>query len=179
MMTHQPQNYRTILIDPPWNEQGGGKIKRGADRHYPLLKTPDIIRTIYNSGVFNPDKDAHLYLWVTNNFLQDGLEVMKALGFRYITNLVWVKPSFGLGQYFRGQHELLLFGVKGRLASQATPKNIPTLIEAPKNQHSSKPPKTYEYIEKTSPAPRLEMFARIKRHNWDVWGNEEIQKTLE
>ena len=166
------EKYKTILIDPPWHEQGGGKIKRGADRHYNLLKTPDIVRTIYQSGVFSPEKDAHLYLWATNNFLKDGLFVMKALGFRYVTNLAWAKNSFGLGQYFRGQHELLLFGVKGRLPSQAKPRNVPSLIVADKTIHSRKPRLAYDYIERTSPEPRLEMFARSKREGWDSWGIE-------
>jgi len=107
--------YRTILADPPWYERGAGKIKRGADRHYDLLKTHNIIRIILEDSPFNPADNCHLYLWVTNNFLKDGLRVIDELGFRYVTNLVWVKDRFGLGQYFRGQHELCLFAVKGRL----------------------------------------------------------------
>lgn len=166
------KEYATILIDPPWSEKGGGRIKRGADRHYEVLSTPDIIRVIYQSGVFTPAKNAHLYLWVTNNFLVDGLQVMKALGFRYVTNLCWAKKRFGLGQYFRGQHELLLFGVRGRLSSQATPRNVPSLIIEDKTVHSKKPVASYEYIERTSPGPRLEMFARDNRDGWDSWGLE-------
>ena len=168
--------YKTILIDPPWNECGGGKIKRGADRHYKLMKTEDIIKTIKGCPSFKPDSEgSHLYLWVTNNFLKDGLKVMEELGFRYITNLAWCKPSFGLGQYFRGQHELCLFGVMGKLPSQATPRNVPSVIFEKKTKHSQKPMKFYEYIERTSPAPRLEMFARQSRNGWDSWGNEVIQ----
>lgn len=110
--------YKTIMIDPPWHEKGASRTKRGADKHYPLLKTEDIIRTIKESGVFTPNQKCHLYLWVTNNFLPDGLRVISELGFRYITNIVWVKDKFGLGYYFRGQHELCLFAVKGHLPPQ-------------------------------------------------------------
>ncbi len=161
--------YQTIYADPPWHEQGGGKIKRGADRHYPLMKTEEI-KALQVELI--ADTDAHLYLWVTNNFLQDGLDVMKTWGFRYVTNIVWCKPSFGLGQYFRGQHEILLFGVRGTLPAQAKPKLAPTILHADKQRHSKKPNRAYEYIELTSPAPRIELFCRNKREGWDSWGNE-------
>jgi len=164
------RRYKTILIDPPWYERGGGRIKRGADRHYPLLKTEEIISVIKKSGVFNPSENCHLYLWVTNNFLEDGLKVMKALGFRYITNIVWVKDRFGLGQYFRGQHELCLFGVKGRIKTRN--RSTSTVILAKRREHSRKPDEMYELIEKCSYPPRLEMFARNRRKGWDVWGDE-------
>lgn len=174
--------YKTILIDPPYYEIGGGKIKRGADRHYPLMKTKDIKIVCWEQLVDKVNDNAHLYLWVTNNFLKDGLEIMEFLGFRYITNICWAKKSFGLGQYFRGQHELCLFGVKGKLPSQAVPRNVPTLLIADKTKHSSKPVKMYDYIERTSPPPRLELFARNKREGWDSWGDQvskDTQKLLE
>ena len=163
--------YKTVYADPPWHESGGGHIKRGADRHYKLMKTDEIIAL--KEMVKNiTDDNAHLYLWVTNNYLKDGLRVMEEWGFRYITNLVWVKPSFGLGQYFRGQHEICLFGVKGKLLSQAKVRNVPSVVLAPKTVHSKKPSKMYEYIEITSPEPRIELFARNKREGWDVWGDQ-------
>lgn len=85
--------FRTILIDPPWNETGGGKIKRGADRHYPLVKTRDMPDVIRASRVFLPADDAHLWLWSTNNKLPDALWVGAELGFEYKTNAVWVKTA--------------------------------------------------------------------------------------
>ncbi|MCK5641183.1 MAG: hypothetical protein KAJ19_10310 [Gammaproteobacteria bacterium] len=92
--------YKTIYADPPWPERGGGKIKRGADRHYPLMKVKEIISM---SDFVNSisDENCHLYLWVTNNYLPSGLQVMEAWGFRYITTITWVKDRIGLGQYFR------------------------------------------------------------------------------
>jgi N6-adenosine-specific RNA methylase IME4 len=175
--------FHTILIDPPWNEQGGGKIKRGADRHYGLLKVEDILDVILGSGTFTPDENCHLYLWVTNNFLADGIWLIEQLGFKYITCITWVKPSFGLGQYFRGQTEQLLFARRGNgmtLRREWAPEEtLTTRLDAdgPKDErgrriHSAKPEEAYKLIEKASPPPRLEMFARNRRRGWLVWGNE-------
>lgn len=172
--------YSTVLLDPPWMERGGGKIKRGADKHYPLLHTRDMPEVVFGSGVWFPHPNAHCYMWVTNNFMPDGLWLMDVLGFRYVTNVVWVKPKIGLGQYFRGQHELLLFGVK-KGAPKTTVfrsgwKDIPSVLSAPLGKHSAKPEASYELIERRTlcPAPlrRLEMFARSERPGWDSWGNE-------
>jgi N6-adenosine-specific RNA methylase IME4 len=146
------REYRTILIDPPWQERGGGRIKRGADRHYRLLSTPEIIATILRCELFRPAPSAHLYLWVTNNFLPDGLLVVQALGFHYKTLLTWAKDRFGLGQYFRGQTEHMIFATRGpHLAAKA--KNHSTLIYAKRGRHSAKPEAAYELIEAVSPAP--------------------------
>jgi len=167
--------FRTVMLDPPWNERGGGKIKRGADKHYKLMSTPDIIKTIYQCEYWNRVHDvAHMYLWVTNNFLQDGLQVMSALGFRYVTNFVWVKDKIGLGQYFRGQHELCLLGTRGVGAAKlrTTRKNLPSVLVAPRGAHSCKPGESYDLIENRSQGPYLEIFGRTHRQNWTVWGNE-------
>jgi len=165
--------YSCILMDPPWNERGGGKIKRGADRHYPLVKTKDMPRLIYQSGVWKPAENCHLWMWATNSFLADALWLMDALGFRYVTNACWVKNKYGLGQYLRGQHELLLFGVKGSgVAVRTEKKNLPSVFHADRLRHSQKPEESYQLIESRSVGPRLEMFARIARPGWDHWGNE-------
>jgi N6-adenosine-specific RNA methylase IME4 len=155
-------------------EKGGGKIKRGADRHYKLLKVPDIIRVMTQAEPWNEiGDDAHMYLWVTNNHLQNGLKVMEALGFRYVTNVCWVKGSFGLGQYFRGQHELCLFGVRGRgFSVRSNNRSISSVLKCPKGPHSAKPEDFYAMVEKRSEGPFLEMFARQRRSNWTVWGDE-------
>lgn len=214
--------YRTIAADPPWNERGGGKSKRGADKHYPLLKTPEIIDTMADAlamdanatfgGGFSvasnwthgPESkvadSAHLYLWVTDNFLPDGLRVMAALGFRYVRTWVWVKmdvdeygdhefdfdyPSdlptnfdphahlrIGLGQYGRNCHEQILFGVRGETALPPTNMRSPSVFFRDKGRHSEKPQHAYDIMTRTSPGPALEMFARGERDGWDVWGNE-------
>jgi N6-adenosine-specific RNA methylase IME4 len=177
--------YRCISIDPPWPERGGGKIKRGADRHYPLMSIPQIIATVLRASVWRPDpKGCHVWVWATNNYLPHALECMRAWGVRYITMGTWAKatPGYtgvhdtsfvpqrpGLGQYLRGQTEQLLLGVIGHLAVEAAGQ---TLILAPRGRHSEKPEVAYELIEKVSPGPRLEMFARAPREGWDVWGNQ-------
>ena len=169
------EKFKTILLDPPWYERGGGKIKRGADKHYPIMRTPDIIRTIVQCEHWNNiDDNAHMYLWVTNNHLESGLFVMKSLGFRYVTNIVWVKDRIGLGQYARGKHELLLFGTRGVKHTSVKKQNnsLPSVIEAKKGIHSQKPEESFQWIESRSFGPYLEMFSRNKRDGWIVWGNE-------
>lgn len=184
----------TSSLDPPWLERGGGKIKRGADRHYPLMKLDDIHRTIFTSPVWTPADDAHMYLWVTNNFLPQGLELMRRLGFRYVTNTAWVKMAdewsaaaaalhspnekaaallqIGLGQYQRGAHELLLFGVRGKAMVPEPRDRLPTVVFAPRGRHSEKPVVFYDRIERASPGPYLEVFARSEREGWTSWGLE-------
>jgi len=164
--------YKTILADPPWAEYGGGKIKRGADRHYKLMKTPDIKKLDIASLA---DDNCHLYLWVTNNFLQDGLDVMKAWGFKYKTMITWVKPTIGLGQYFRGMTEHCLFGVKGSLPYKVAENKRAqgrTVLFAPKTIHSRKPEAMRTMIELVSYEPRLELFARSETDGWNVFGDE-------
>lgn len=134
------------------------------------MKPTEILRAILTSGIFQPGDGCHLYCWVTNNHLKSGLWLIEALGFRYITLLTWAKDRFGLGQYFRGQTEHLIFAVKGTLPSQV--RNRTTLIQAHRGRHSAKPEESYEAIEAVSPPPRLEMFARVHRPGWQTWGNE-------
>jgi N6-adenosine-specific RNA methylase IME4 len=167
--------YKTIVADPPWPEVGGGKIKRGADRHYPLMKVPEITKLMKETLEGKVDDNAHLYLWVTNNHLKDGLEVMDALGFRYVTCITWMKNSMGLGQYYRGKTEHCLFGVKGmvpyRFIDGKRAQGV-TGFYADKQEHSRKPIEMYQMIEKVSSPPFFEMFARDARDGWDVFGNE-------
>jgi N6-adenosine-specific RNA methylase IME4 len=163
--------FKCVAIDPPWMETGGGVIKRGADRHYPLMDPSSIIYTVQAAPVWNISDSAHLWLWATNNHLPDALTVMSALGFRYVTNLCWVKDKIGLGQYLRGQHELCLFGVRGDTMMPEI-RNVPSVIHASRGRHSEKPAEAYAAIERVSPGPRLEMFARAPRSSWTTWGNE-------
>ena len=179
--------FRTLLADPPWNESGGGKIKRGADRHYPLVKSRDLPRVIKDSGAFNPAPDAHLWLWATNTFLPDALALGSALGFDYKSNVCWAKmrdgrPQIGIGQYLRGAHELLLFFTRGRGQSPDVwigHRDVRSLIVAPRTRHSAKPVEAYELIERVSAAPRVELFARAPREGWSAWGNEIENETKE
>jgi N6-adenosine-specific RNA methylase IME4 len=169
------KRYTTIYADPPWPEYGGGKIKRGADRHYPLMPVKDIIALPVQSIA---EDNAHLYLWVTNNYLPAGLEVMKAWGFQYKTMITWVKDKFGLGQYFRGQTEHLLFGVRGSLPYKTIDgkrQQGVTVIHAPRGLHSAKPEEFRQIIERVSYPNYIELFARQRASGWDAWGNEVIE----
>lgn len=170
----QAGRYQTVMADPPWNEAGGGQIKRGADRHYPLMKTREICALPVRRWAA---PDAHLYLWVTNNFLEDGLEVVAAWGFRYVTTITWMKDRMGIGQYFRGLTEHCLFCARGRVPYQLTEdghrlQGVTGFFEAPRGEHSAKPAELRRMAERVSPGPRLEMFARQPTAGWDVWGNE-------
>lgn len=171
--------YKCILMDPPWMERGGGKIKRGADKHYPLIKTKEMPRVIYESGVFNPDPSGcHLWMWSTNNFLPDALWLIEALGFRYITNAAWIKDRPGLGQYLRGQHELLLLAVRGSgVKARTDDKSIRSILYATRTEHSRKPESSFELIERRSQGPYLEMFSRRLRDGWESWGNEILEES--
>lgn len=172
------KKYKTIYADPPWNEVGGGKIKRGADRHYALMKTKDIMALPVQNIA---DENCHLYLWVTNNFIPDALQVIKAWGFRYMTCITWVKDRIGLGQYYRGLSEQCFFAVKGvlpyKIIDGKRAQGV-TAFYAHKRKHSQKPIEMRKMIEKVSYAPRIELFAREKYFGWDAWGNE-IESSIE
>lgn len=168
-------SFQTILMDPPWLERGGGKIKRGANRHYPLLKTKDMLPVILRCSHWREIAEhSHLYMWTTNTFLKDALWLMDALDYRYVTNVVWVKDRVGLGQYFRGQHELLLFGTRGikPTAPRTERRDLPSVISSPRGKHSAKPQESYDLIENRSKGPYLELFSRSPRSGWTAWGNE-------
>jgi N6-adenosine-specific RNA methylase IME4 len=179
-------------MDPPWPERGGGKIKRGADRHYKVIAKKEQIRdVILSSGVWTPADNCHLYLWTTNTYLPWALWLIKELGFVYKTNFPWTKPGApGIGQYARGQHELLLFAVKGKgYAVRTAARDVGSgfLFDQPRVRdeetgkviHSAKPNAVYALIDKrTTPGPKLEMFARRKHdEEWDVWGLEAPETT--
>jgi N6-adenosine-specific RNA methylase IME4 len=181
--------YQAVYADPPWLERGGGKIKRGADRHYDLMSTDDICALPVGSWAA---ADAHCYVWVTNNFLRDGLDVLAAWGFRYVTKIDWFKGDIqdatpvhlmadeklqaGLGQYFRGCTESCLFGVRGSLPYRLLPDGKRaqgrTGFHASRGEHSAKPEKMRQMIERVSAGPYLELFARRPAPGWDLWGNQ-------
>jgi len=163
-------------------ESGGGRIKRGADRHYSLMKTPEIMALPVNE--IADHNGCHLYLWTTNNFLQDALKVMEAWGFRYVTAITWLKDGVaGLGQYFRGKTEHCLFGVlRGGGVLPYKSLNCKraqgiTGFTAPRREHSRKPEEMRQMIERVSYDPRIELFARETFSGWDNWGNEALEDT--
>jgi N6-adenosine-specific RNA methylase IME4 len=136
------------------------------------------IRRIPVAGVCAAN--AHLYLWVPNALLREGLQVMEDWGFRYKTNLVWHKvrkdggpDGRGVGFYFRNTTELVLFGVRGRLRTARPGRRQVNIIKSRKREHSRKPDELYQIIEACSPGPFLEMFARgPAAGRWRAWGDQ-------
>ena len=124
-------------------------------------------------------RNAHLYLWVPNALLPEGMRVMEEWGFRYVSNIVWAKrrkdggpDGRGVGFYFRNVTELILFGVRGSMRTLAPARRQVNMIETRKREHSRKPDEQYELIESCSPGPYLEMFARQAMPGWTAWGDE-------
>ncbi len=172
--------FGTVLADPPWQFQNRtGKMAPEHKRlsRYPTMTLHDICDLPVEAVVADT---AHLYLWVPNALLPEGLEVMRHWGFTYKSNIIWSKirkdggpDRRGVGFYFRNVTEILLFGVRGKNARTLklgrTQENI---ISTQKREHSRKPDEQYPLIEGCSPGPRLEMFARGPRLGWTVWGNQ-------
>lgn len=157
--------YRTILADPPWDIQQTGS--RGAIQHYQLMSLDEICALRVDRLVA---EDAHLWLWVTNAGLHAGRAVMESWGFTYRSCLTWIKPRLGLGNYLRNQTEHLLLGTHGK--APVLFRGQGTWFYAPLQEHSHKPKEQYAIIERCSPGPYIELFARRPRSGWAVWGNE-------
>jgi N6-adenosine-specific RNA methylase IME4 len=171
--------FGTILADPPWrfmNRTGKMAPEHKRLSRYGTMEL-DEIRLLPVGAVAKGQ--AHLYLWVPNALIQEGLDVMKAWGFTYKSNLVWYKvrkdggpDGRGVGFYFRNVTELLLFGTKGSLRTLPPGRRQTNIISTRKREHSRKPDEQYPLIERCSPGPFLEMFARFPRTGWVQWGNE-------
>lgn len=174
--------FSTILADPPWQFQNRtGKV---APEHRRLLRYPTME---FNEIMELPvgrlaAAKSHLYLWVPNALLLEGLKVMEAWGFTYKTNLVWYKirkdggpDGRGVGFYFRNVTELVLFGVRGSMRTGQPGRRQVNLLATRKREHSRKPDEIYDIIEDCSPGPYLELFARFPRPGWGQWGNEDVE----
>jgi N6-adenosine-specific RNA methylase IME4 len=172
--------FGTILADPPWQFQNRtGKMAPEHKRltRYGTLSVQEIAELPVH--MFAAER-AHLYLWVPNALLEDGLRVMRAWGFEYKSNIVWHKvrkdggsDGRGVGFYFRNVTELVLFGVRGKAVRTLAPgRSQVNLIGTRKREHSRKPDELYPLIEKCSWGPYLELFARTRRDKWTVWGNQ-------
>jgi N6-adenosine-specific RNA methylase IME4 len=174
------KKFATILADPPWqfiNRTGKVAPEHRRLSRYGTMTLPEICALPVESALAST---AHLYLWVPNALLPNGLEVMKAWGFEYKSNLIWHKlrkdggsVGRGVGFYFRNVTEIILFGVRGKNARTLQPgRTQVNYIGTRKREHSRKPDEQYELIEACSPGPRLEMFSRGTRNGWTVWGNQ-------
>jgi N6-adenosine-specific RNA methylase IME4 len=173
------------LADPPW--QFANRTGKMAPEHRRLSRystmTLEEIMQLPIAQIASPR--SHLYLWVPNALIAEGLQVLHRWGFEYKTNLVWYKiradggpDGRGVGFYYRNVTELILFGVRGSLRTLEAGRRQTNIIVSRKREHSRKPDEQYEIIERCSPGPYLELFARHPRPNWSQWGNE-IEQTAD
>ncbi|TPJ21307.1 S-adenosylmethionine-binding protein [Mesorhizobium sp. B2-7-2] len=174
------KRFHTVLADPPWrftNRTGKVAPEHRRLSRYETMTTDDICALPVAELTLQP---AHLYLWVPNALLPDGLAVMRSWGFEYKSNIVWHKvrkdggsDGRGVGFYFRNVTELLLFGVRGKNARTEAPgRSQVNYLSSRKREHSRKPDEQYELIESCSKGPYLELFARGTRPKWTYWGNQ-------
>lgn len=173
------KRYGTVLADPPWrftNRTGKMAPEHRRLSRYSTMELEEIMELPIPQCVL---PQSHLYLWVPNALLAEGLEVMRRWGFTYKSNLVWYKTrkdggpdGRGVGFYFRNVTELVLFGVRGSLRTFPPGRRQTNIIVKQKREHSRKPDELYPIIEACSPGPFLELFARAGRQDWAQWGDE-------
>lgn len=179
LLEHYAEKFGTILADPPW--RFSNRTGKMAPEHRRLARyttmTNEEIMALPIADLALPK--SHLYLWVPNALVLEGLEVMRRWGFTYKTNLVWFKrrkdggpDGRGVGFYFRNVTELVLFGTRGNLRTLAPGRRQVNMVSSQKREHSRKPDELYDVIEQCSPGPFLELFARYERQGWAQWGNE-------
>lgn len=181
VMPDTPVKYKTFVADPPW-QYGNVSTRNAAANHYSTMS----IQALCDLDIVpnNADDNAHLYLWTTASHIFEARDVMEAWGFTYKTNLVWVKPQMGMGNYFRVSHEHVLFGVRGSMRTNT--KNTLSWFSAPRQKHSQKPASFHQLVMANSPGPYMELFSRCLRtrglqgdclcshclYGWKVYGNE-------
>lgn len=172
------KRYRTIVADPPWryDSHWGAGIAPRPDLGYGTMTQAELLNLPV--GLWGAD-DSHLYIWVTNSMMAEGLQLVKGWGFELKTILTWVKgrmengrliQHIGLGHFYRNSTEHILFSVRGKLSMLN--HDAPTAFVAERHQHSEKPAAFYDMVQHMSPGPYLDVFARKQRFGWDTWGDE-------
>jgi len=162
--------FSIVYADPPWEYDFSPSDSRSVENQYPTMPLEDI-KILPVEDVCS--EDALLFLWCPPAFAKKAIAVLEAWGFSYRTNMVWVKPSIGAGQWVRQQHELLLIGRKGKFPTPEQEYRVPSVFQAERGKHSEKPPIVYGLIEQMYPdMRRIELFARDRREGWVAWGNQ-------
>jgi N6-adenosine-specific RNA methylase IME4 len=159
--------FGTIYADPPWQYDNQG-TRAATGNHYTGMSVDELCALPVKALAADA---AHLHLWTTNGFLFECPKIFDAWGFEFKSSFVWVKPKIGIGNYWRNSHELLLTAVRGA-AKRFNDHSLCSWFECDRGEHSSKPEQVRDFIEKASPAPRLEMFARHPADGWTSWGNQ-------
>jgi len=162
------KKYSIIYADPPWRYDFSKSDSRQIENQYPTMSLEEI-----KALRIPTDENCVLFLWATAPKLIEALEVLKAWGFTYKTHVIWNKDIIGMGYWFRGQHELLLVGVKGKFSPPEPKHRISSIFTERRTNHSKKPCKLRElisvwYLNQS----KLKLFTRQKTEGWDVWGNE-------
>jgi N6-adenosine-specific RNA methylase IME4 len=170
----QDRKYPVLLADPPWKFEvydAESGLDSAADAHYPTMPLADICAL---PVVDLATADAVLFMWTTAPHLRESFAVLDAWGFEYVTNLVWVKGAGpALGYWVRNQHELLIVARRGDIPTPAPANRPPSVINAPRREHSRKPDEAHALVERMYPdLPKIELFARDARPGWAAWGNE-------
>lgn len=183
-LLHLETKFKTVLADPPWrfvNRTGKMAPEHRRLHRYQTMELADI-KALPVGDIC--DEPAHLYLWVPNALLDEGLGVMKAWGFTYKSNIVWHKvrkdggpDGRGTGFYFRNVTEIILFGTRGKNARTGPAgRSQVNILSTRKREHSRKPDEQYHLIESCSPGPHLELFARGRRPGWTSWGDQACEE---
>jgi N6-adenosine-specific RNA methylase IME4 len=179
LLSMKAGRFNTLLADPPWRFANRTGKMAPEHRRLKRYRTMDLQEIMALPVARLAAEKSHLYLWVPNALLAEGLAVMKAWGFTYKSNLVWLKirkdggpDGRGVGFYFRNVTELVLFGIRGRIRTLAPGRRQVNMLATRKEEHSKKPVEMYEIIEACSPGPRLELFARDRREGWHQWGDQ-------
>ncbi len=160
--------YRVIVVDPPWRYESRSTdpTHRGACP-YADMSQQELLELPIGSIAHD---DSIIWLWTTNAFVADALELLDAWGFQHKTTLSWVKDRMGTGDWLRGKTELCLLGVRGKPVVTLT--NQTTALSAPAGEHSAKPKAFYEMVESLCPGSKIDVFARRKREGWEAYGHE-------
>lgn len=162
----QRAGFGSVLVDPPWKYRDQGR-RGAAARHYPCMELAEI--AALPVGDLAAER-SHLHLWTTNAFMGEAIALCRHWGFTYKSLFVWTKPQLGMGAYWRVSHEILVLGVRGRLTF--LDHSVRSWLEADRRRHSQKPDEVRRLLERVSPAPRIELFARETAPGWLAWGNE-------
>lgn len=180
LLEQTPEAFATIYADPPWrftNRTGKMAPEHKRLHRYPTMSF-DEIAELPVARIAKPR--AHLYLWVPNALIQEGLDVLRRWGFQYKTNIIWYKvrkdggpDRRGVGFYFRNVTEVCLFGTRGdKVRTREAGRTMPNIIVSQKTFHSRKPVEMYDIIESCSHGPYIELFSRNHREGWTMWGNQ-------
>lgn len=160
--------FQVVYADPPWRYSFSKSDNRKIENQYPTMSITEICSLQVPSAT-----NSVLYLWTTSPKLIEGLKVMESWGFTYKTQAVWDKEKIGMGYWFRGQHEILLVGTKGKFSPPEQRLRTGSVYRFKRGKHSKKPDEIRLLIDKWFPAStKLELFCRFPAEGWSVWGND-------